>query len=39
MPFCKHKTAGEVWDPYRLVILMLRMLFCMHKYTGEVWDP
>ena len=37
--FWMHKTTGEVWDPWRLVILVLITLFCMHKTTGEVWDP
>ena len=36
---CMHKTTGEVWDPWRLVILWLITLFSMHKMTGEVWDP
>ena len=26
-------TTGEVWDPQRLVILVLKSLFCMHKTT------
>ena len=34
-----HKMTGEVWDPWRLVILVLITLFYMHKATGEVWDP
>ena len=25
------KTIGEVWDLYRLVILVLKSLFCMQK--------
>ena len=33
------QTTGEVWDPWRLVILVLITLFCMHKTTAEVWDP
>ena len=33
------KTTGGVWDPQKLVILMLGTLFCMQKITGEVWDP
>ena len=37
--FCLHKTTGDVWDPWRLVFLVLITLFCMHKTTGEVWDP
>ena len=37
--FCMHKATGEVWDPWRLVILVLIKLFCMHKVTGEGWDP
>ena len=28
-----------VWDPQRLVILVLKSLFCMHKTTGEGCDP
>ena len=26
-----HKTTGEVWVPYRLVILLQKSLFCMQK--------
>ena len=37
--FCMHKTTGEVWDPWRLVILVLITLFCMLNMTGEVWVP
>ena len=37
--FCMHKATGKVWDPWRLLILVLITLFCMHKTTGEVWDP
>ena len=37
--FCMHKTTGEVWEAWRLVILVLITLFCMHKAIGEVWDP
>ena len=33
------KTIGEVWDPWRLVILVLIDMFRMHKSPGEVWDP
>ena len=33
------KTTSEGWDPWRLVILMLRTLFCKQKITGEVCDP
>ena len=29
------KTTHEVWDPQRLVILVLKSLFCMHKTTGK----
>ena len=32
------KTIGEVFDPQRLVILVLNSLFCMHKATGEGWN-
>ena len=32
------KPTGSVWDPQRLVILVLKSLFCMHKTTGEGWD-
>ena len=28
----------EVWNPYRLVILVQITLFCLHKRTGYVWD-
>ena len=31
------KTTGDVFDPQRLVILVLKSLFCMHKATGEGW--
>ena len=31
------KTSDEVWDPYRLVSLVLNTLICMHKTAGEVW--
>ena len=34
-----EKNTDVGWDPYRLVILVLRTLFCMHKSAGEVWDP
>ena len=34
--FCKN-TRGDVFDPQRLVILVLKSLFCMHKATGEGW--
>ena len=30
------KTTGEVWDPWKLVILVLITLFCMLKTTGDV---
>ena len=33
------KTTNEGWDPWRLVILMLKSLFWMYKTLGEVWDP
>ena len=33
------KTTGEVFDPQKLVILVLKSPFCMHKATGEAWDP
>ena len=26
-----HKTTGEVWGLYSLVILLQKSLFCMHK--------
>ena len=32
------KTTGGVWDPQRLVILVLKSLFWMHKTTGENWN-
>ena len=32
------KTTGGVWDPQRLVILVLKSLFYMHKTTGEGWN-
>ena len=32
-----EKTTGDVFDPQRLVILVLKSLFCMHKATGEGW--
>ena len=28
---CTHKTTGEVWVPYKLVILLQKSLFCMQK--------
>ena len=34
-----HKTTGEVWDPWRLVILLLITRFCMHKTAAEVLGP
>ena len=34
-----HKATGEVWDPRRLVFLVLIRLFWMHEMTGEVRDP
>ena len=37
--FCMHKTTGEGWNPYRLVILVLSTLLCVLKTTDEVWDP
>ena len=33
------KTTGGVWDPQRLVILVLKALFWKHKTTGEGWNP
>ena len=33
-----HKMTGEVWDQWRLVILVKITLLCMRKATGEVWD-
>ena len=30
---------SSVWDPYRLVSLVLKSLFCMHKTADEGWDP
>ena len=33
------KTTGEVWDPQRVVILVLITMVCMHQTTSEVWDP
>ena len=32
-----EKTTGDVFDPQRLLILVLKSLFCMHKATGEGW--
>ena len=29
------KTTGVVWDPQRLVILVLKSPFSMHKTTGD----
>ena len=29
------KTTGGVWDPQRLVILVLKSPFSMHKTTGD----
>ena len=29
------EITGEVWDPQRLVILVLKSLFWMHKTTGD----
>ena len=29
--FCMHKTTGEVWYPWRHVILVQKSLFCMQK--------
>ena len=37
--FCMHKITGEVWDPQRLVILVLKSSFCKQKTTGEGWNP
>ena len=31
MLLCVLKTTDEVWDPYRLVILIQNSLFCMRK--------
>ena len=36
---CVLETTDEVWDPYRLLSLVLKSLFCMLKTTGEGWDP
>ena len=33
------KTTDEVWNPYRLVILVQITLSCIHKTIGEVLDP
>ena len=32
------KTTNEVWDPGRLVILVLKSLFWVQYTIGEVWD-
>ena len=32
MLFRMHKTTGEVWDPWKLVILILMSLFWMKNY-------
>ena len=34
-----HKTTDEGWDPYRLVIMVIKSQFWMHKTTDEGWDP
>ena len=34
-----HKNADEGWDPYRLVILVIKPLFWLRKTTDEEWDP
>ena len=36
---CVLKTTDEVWNRYRLVILMQITLFCMQETIGVVWDP
>ena len=33
------KTTCGIFDPQKLVILVLKALFCMHKTTGEVCNP
>ena len=30
--------TGEVWDPQRLVIIVLKSSFCKQKTTGEGWN-
>ena len=37
--FCMHKTTGEDWDPYRLLIQVIMSLLEMHKTTDEGWEP
>ena len=39
MLFCKHKTVGEAWDPYSLVILLQKSLFCMQKPQIKGFGP
>ena len=31
------KTTDEVFDPQRLVILVLKAMFYMHRTTGDGW--
>ena len=31
------KITDEVFDPQRLVILVLKVLFYMHRTTGDGW--
>ena len=34
--FYIQKTTGVVWDPYRLVSLVLKSLFCVQKPLGPI---
>ena len=33
-----HKTTGEGWNSYRLVILVQITPLCIHQTASEVWD-
>ena len=34
-----QKTIGKVWDPYRLVIRVLKSPFWLLKTIGDICDP
>ena len=34
-----HKTTGEGWNQYRLLILVLSTQLCVLKATDKDWDP
>ena len=34
-----QKNIGEVWDPWRLVILDPKVAVVHTKATNECWDP